>query len=207
MNLNAQIKTRESAGSTRASAEQPAGEADPHVSPCSAASTLTGAAQGFRVTWTRALSWCAVLTFAASAMAEDLPAPLRPPASYKAECGSCHTAFSPALLSAPDWRRAMDSLGKHFGTDARLDPKTHEAIRRFLERNAGSRARSVGAGDPPRITATTWFMREHREVQARLWKDPRVKSSANCNACHRGAEAGRFSENELALPELRGRED
>jgi hypothetical protein len=39
------------------------------------------------------------------ALADRMPLPANTPASYKAECGSCHLAFPPALLSANDWRR------------------------------------------------------------------------------------------------------
>jgi hypothetical protein len=37
-------------------------------------------------------------------------------------------------------------------------------------------------------------------VPASIWKDPRVKSPANCGACHRGAEQGRYGERELEVP-------
>ena len=47
------------------------------------------------------------------------------------------------------------------------------------------------------------FVRKHREVPARLWHDPRVKSAANCEACHRGAVDGNYSEHDIAIRELK----
>jgi nitrate/TMAO reductase-like tetraheme cytochrome c subunit len=155
----------------------------------------------------KAIFAIAVACVALPAQADELPLPAGAPKSFQAECGVCHMAFSPKLLAAGDWHRVMGGLARHYGTDASLDARTANEIRAFLERNAGVSTKTSGSADRPRITTTIWFKREHREVPTRLWKDPRVKSAANCTACHRGAEAGRFSENDFALPDLRGRED
>lgn len=141
-----------------------------------------------------------------AARADRLPLPPDTPAAYRNECGSCHLAFPPSLLAPPDWQRTMAGLEKHFGTDASLDPSAHKAINEFLVRHAGNPARLGGAGEPPRLTRTARFVKKHDEVPERLWRDPRVKSAANCEGCHRGAADGRFSEHDLVLPELRGRE-
>lgn len=146
------------------------------------------------------------LAVATPALADRLPLPADAPASYRAECGSCHLAFPPQLLAAPDWQRLMTGLDRHFGTDASVDGPAREDIARFLARYAGSGSRLGNAGDPPRLTRTARFLRKHDEVPRALWSDPRVKSAANCEACHRGAAAGRYSEHDLALPELQGHE-
>lgn len=141
-----------------------------------------------------------------NARADRLPLPKAAPPAYQAECGGCHLAFPPALLAPADWRRMMDRLDRHYGTDASLDDPTRQTLRAFLERHGNPRLRATA--DPsglPRLTATTWFRHEHDEVPTRLWRDARVKSAANCTACHRNAEAGKYSERDLALPELRGK--
>jgi hypothetical protein len=92
----------------------------------------------------------------------------------------------------------MQGLDKHFGTDASLDAKTTSSIDAWLKQNAALRAEA--GGNPPRITTNAWFKRKHREVPAASWKDPRIKSPANCAACHRGAEQGRFGEREIDIP-------
>ena len=144
-----------------------------------------------------------LLGVALPALADRLPLPADTPASYAAECGSCHLAYPPALLAASDWRRIMASLADHFGTDAAVDAQKRQEITAYLERHAGNPGKLGSAGDPPRISATARFVRKHREVPAKLWHDPRVKSAANCEACHRGAAEGRYSEHDIALPELK----
>lgn len=144
-----------------------------------------------------------LLGLALPAMADRLPMPSDAPASFKDECGSCHLAYPPALLAAGDWQRLLGSLDRHFGSDATLDAKSQREIAAFLTRHAGDAGKAGRAGEAPRITRTARFVRKHDEVPSRLWRDPRVKSAANCEACHRGAADGRFSEHDIALPELR----
>jgi hypothetical protein len=118
---------------------------------------------------------------------------------YAAECGSCHVAYPPKLLPAQSWRSVMDGLSRHFGTDASVDTATAEQILAYLEQNAG-RKQPPPAGGTPRITSTSWFVREHREVAAATWTNSGVKSRANCSACHTKAEAGSYREGEIRLP-------
>jgi len=131
---------------------------------------------------------------------EDFRAAVRNPA-YQSECAACHVAYPPQLLSAASWRAVMDGLGKHFGSDASLDPATHAEILRHLEANAGRRD-TVAAGKPQlRITETRWFVHEHSDELPRdVWKHPAVKSAANCAACHTAADKGDFSDRTLRLP-------
>lgn len=137
------------------------------------------------------------------ALADRLPLPADAPASYKAECGSCHIAYPPALLPAGDWQRVMAGLNQHYGSDAAVDEKTRREIAAFLKRHAGNAGRLGSAGEPPRITQTTRFVHKHREVPQKFWRDPRVKSAANCEACHTRAVEGSYSEHEISIPELR----
>lgn len=122
-------------------------------------------------------------------------------AQYTAECGSCHVAYPPALLPAASWDKLMASLGKHFGSDASLDPKTAKQIAAFLAANSGSGRRNEGARDVLRITETRWFQREHEEeLSPAAWRNPKVKSKANCEACHIQAAQGDYSERSLRIP-------
>ncbi|MBK6630999.1 MAG: diheme cytochrome c [Betaproteobacteria bacterium] len=136
------------------------------------------------------------------AHADRLPVPAGAPPAFAAECGSCHLPFPPALLTAPDWKRVMASLDKHYGDNASLDEKTRRELEDFLVRHAATDRRKAGAGDPPRLTESAWFRREHREVPQAVWRDARVKSAANCAACHPRAEAGSYSEREIVVPGL-----
>ncbi len=149
----------------------------------------------------RYVSLFAATLLASPALADRLPIPAGAPPAFKAECGSCHLAFPPALLSADDWRRVMAGLDKHYGDNASLDDKTRRQLEDFLMHNAGSSWKlGSGGGDPPRLTLTSRFQRKHREITPATWKDKRVGSAANCVACHPRAEAGSFSEHEITMP-------
>jgi hypothetical protein len=141
-------------------------------------------------------STLAVLAAAAAARAGDhAPMPVNP--TWKTECGACHVAYPPRLLPAASWRTIMAGLGKHFGTDASLDPAAAAEVAAFLERHAG---RDRGATPSLRITDTAWFRRKHREIAAAAWKRPAVKSPANCGACHPAAERGDYDDDAVTVP-------
>src|SRR4249920_3803985 len=56
-------------------------------------------------------------------------------AVWRAECGSCHVAYPPSLLSAEQWRAHMASLKRHFGSDASVDAAAAAEIGAFLQRS------------------------------------------------------------------------
>ncbi len=130
--------------------------------------------------------------------------PRRPmPSLYVEECGSCHVPYPARGLPASSWRALMAGLDRHFGNDASLSLAQTDTIRSWLVAGAGSQPADPAA--PLRLTRAPWFVREHREVPAPLWRSPAVKSAANCAACHRGAERGVFSEHDVRLPRASSR--
>lgn len=120
-------------------------------------------------------------------------------AKWKAECSACHVAYPARLLPAESWKALMRGLDQHFGSDASLDPVTADEITTFLQAHAG-KPRGTTAKPPLRITETGWFKREHDEVPAATWKSAKIKSAANCAACHTKADNGDFSERSLSVP-------
>ena len=120
------------------------------------------------------------------------------------ECGSCHMAFSPAMLPTSSWKKMMGDLKNHFGTDASIAPATAERITRYLSDNSadsggqryGSKLmRDVSMQNAPlRITELPRWIRIHHEVSAKEWKNKKVGTKANCLACHTDAERGYYDE-------------
>lgn len=121
------------------------------------------------------------------------------------ECGACHMAFQPQFLPQRSWHRLMDSLANHFGEDASLPEATRQEIADYLIGNAGDVSssregyrfvKSIAPDQTPlRITEVPRWVREHRgEVRESVWSDPRVRSKANCTACHRGAAFGLYDD-------------
>jgi len=121
--------------------------------------------------------------------------------TFRSECGSCHVAYPPALLPASSWQEMMATLDKHFGSDAGMDAKTAQEIGDFLMRNAGRRGKVAAERGTLRITETGWFRHEHGEkLSPAVWKNPKVKSPANCGACHTRADQGDYGERSLRVP-------
>jgi hypothetical protein len=131
------------------------------------------------------------LLLAGTAFAGDHRYTLSP--AYVAECGSCHVAYPPALLTAPIWAATMQGLSKHFGSDASLDAKSHREINDWLQAQASTRDKHAASGKTPRLSETTWFRKEHRNLSL----PAKTTSIAQCNACHTRAEQGDFGEGSL----------
>ena len=126
--------------------------------------------------------------------------PAQTNAKFQQECSTCHLAYSPGLLPAESWRKMMVGLDKHFGSDASLTDQENKEITTFLVNNASNRWSAPTA--PLRITETAWFRHKHdgSEISPAVWKNPEVKSPANCGACHTQAERGDFSERNIKMP-------
>ena len=159
----------------------------------------------------RPLLFAALASIATGALADSSRLAADDP-RWRAECGGCHAAFPPALLTAPAWRQVMGALDRHYGTDASLDAATAREIASFLERNAGDARRgappavaTTAVGAPtspplPRLADSPWFAREHRKIPASTIARPDVGSLANCGACHPAADRGDFSERAVRVP-------
>ncbi len=157
----------------------------------------------------RAMLFFALAALSAGTRADRLPMPADAPPAFKAECGSCHLAFPPALLAADDWRQIMGRLDKHYGDNAALDEATRKQLEDFLAKNAGTGRRvarpAILADELPRLTFTDRFRKKHDEVPASTWQDQRVGSPAHCAACHTQAEQGSYRERELRVPGMAGK--
>ena len=125
------------------------------------------------------------------------------------ECGACHRPFHPSLLPRASWAALMANLSSHFGEDASLPPAQRDEIAAYLDRHAAetwdskgaNRFATVSAADPTRITATPGWQRMHRGIDPVLFRSHAVGSRANCAACHRDADSGRFDPQAIFLSE------
>jgi len=128
------------------------------------------------------------------------PLSLPPLPAYTQECAVCHVAYPPGMLPAVSWQRLMSNLGRHYGTDASLDPATVKQLSAWLTANAGTYKRVAEAPPEDRITRSAWFIRKHDEVPAAAWRLAAVKGAANCTGCHARADQGDFSERNVRIP-------
>jgi hypothetical protein len=129
-------------------------------------------------------SFIFLLGFSAAVYAHDNPwTSVEDNAAWRAECGACHMAFPPGMLSSGEWSRIMSELSSHFGANASLDPPVQQEIAGYLERNGDASSRLDPSGNLPRITMTDRFVAKHRSA-IRLWRKGQVKSLSDCMACH-----------------------
>jgi hypothetical protein len=123
-----------------------------------------------------------MLVYQGAVAAEDVWQTHESSPVWQSECGSCHMAFPPALLSRGNWQAMMQGLDKHFGVNASLEPKVRDEIDAFLLRNSGSSWSREA--DSLRITETGYFKKRHRGG-INMLNNGRIKSLADCMACHK----------------------
>ncbi len=121
-------------------------------------------------------------------------------APYRQECGSCHMAYPPEFLSKPAWGRLMNSLSRHYGTDASLEPAAVREISAWLDSNGGTYKRVVPESKEDRLTTSAWFVRKHRKISSTIYQRASIKSPGNCIACHSAAVGGDFEDNLVKIP-------
>ncbi|SCZ52152.1 cytochrome C [Thiohalomonas denitrificans] len=184
--------------------------------------------------WKRAALWACVasLTMTAAAMAEkeqlpngtrELPgvqkaADFVPPASpdYRDACGTCHFAYPAGLLPPQSWERILTGLNDHFGEKVELSRRELSNARRYLLNNAAGRGphplpyellRSLGEEVTPlRITMIPYFVEKHAGLPREAVRgNPQVRFLSHCDACHTRADEGRFSEDEVEIPDFTDR--
>lgn len=143
--------------------------------------------QRFQIAAVSSVLSCLVLSTSAEAADTDEQA-------WREECSACHIAYPARFLPAASWKEIMRTLDDHFGADASIDTTTAEKISRYLASAARSPSRTQASAPILRITETRRFVHEHDEVSTQQWRSPKVKSAANCAACHHDADTGRFSE-------------
>ena len=93
----------------------------------------------------------------------------------------------------------MGDLENHFGDDASLDEKTNQDILTFLLKNSAETStmqaswnflNSIGDKDIIALSKTTYWERKHKKNPKEVFKNEKVKSVANCKACHSDIEKG-----------------
>lgn len=106
---------------------------------------------------------------------------------WRQECSACHMAYLPKWLSADNWRKIMQGLDRHFGSNASLGTREREEITSYLVSHAALDSDGNYSSETLRITDTPWWSR-HGPNAARFWVKGLVGNAANCTACHKGAD-------------------
>ena len=141
-----------------------------------------------------------LMTVSSMALADGNVMPMKVPEKVNSECASCHMIYPPAFLPKESWIRIMTGLDRHYGTDASLDPQSIKEISHWFNQNAGTYKRVSSSPPNDRITESTWFTKKHRKISDSTWKNSKVKSKANCMACHTSADKGNYDDDEVRIP-------
>jgi hypothetical protein len=130
--------------------------------------------------------------------------------TYAQECGACHFAYPPGLMSSASWKKLFSNLHDHFGENAELPADTAKTLLDYVTANAADKSdyelsqkimRSYGKATPVRITEVPYIAREHRTVIGPYVKNnPEVGSLSRCQTCHTDGDEGRFSERAINVP-------
>jgi cytochrome c553 len=129
-------------------------------------------------------AWILVCGVLSSAIANDF-GPY--PAYYAQECGRCHVAYPPQLLTVNGWRDQISGLNDHYGVDARIAVPASRTILSYLVNNAAWQDEFAPANSAARLTATQWFLKTHASNPV---KD---KNLTDCSRCHAEASQGKYN--------------
>ncbi len=133
---------------------------------------------------------------------------------FSKECGSCHITYPPFLLPKSSWTLMMSDLENHFGDDASIDKETNLSILSFLNENSAETSSQKAAfkilkslkenNSTIAITKTPYWEKKHRKIDKDIFASAKVKSKANCKACHTDIENGLIENHLIKVPDIRG---
>ncbi|MAC82760.1 MAG: hypothetical protein CL624_01360 [Arcobacter sp.] len=118
---------------------------------------------------------------------------------FVSECAACHTLYPPNLLPKRSWIKLMSDLENHFGDDASLEKEDYSLILSFLVENSAETSTmeasvkildSIKNKDIIAISQTIFWKKRHNEIDSSIFEDNKIKSKANCKACHTDIEKG-----------------
>ena len=130
--------------------------------------------------------------------------------TYSDECGACHMAYQPELLSSESWDKILVELEDHFGETVDLDKESGENIATYLKTNSAEHSnaklavkivRSLKNNTTRRISEIPYIREKHRKIGQDVIKKESVGSLSNCSACHVTAEKGIYDEDHVKIPQ------
>jgi cytochrome b len=127
------------------------------------------------------------------------------------ECASCHILYPPYLLPKRSWKKLMANLADHFGDDASLDDKDRVDIEKYLVTHSAETSTKEAAfyisnfkrnkkTDIIAITKTPYWQKRHKFIDKKIFDSPKIKSRANCKACHKEFGSGKLDDALISMP-------
>jgi hypothetical protein len=129
--------------------------------------------------------------------------------TYQEACGACHFPLQPALLPSRSWGLLLAGTQDHFDLSLELEAEQLAEVESYLIANAAEHAPgelakdiidSVGSATPLRVTDVPMIRNEHRRLDPAVFQRPSVAGRADCRACHPGAAAGAYDDDDVTIP-------
>lgn len=133
--------------------------------------------------------------------------------AFYEQCGKCHKNYPPFMLPSKSWVILLDGLDNHFGeqiTENNISKSDQESIRNYILSQSSEHSTrkiafktldSLGEMRPISITKSPYWRESHKGLDARLFKNPMVKSKSNCFVCHHTFEYGIFDNTFIKIPQ------
>jgi hypothetical protein len=93
----------------------------------------------------------------------------------------------------------MNDLENHFGDDASIDEESNKNILAFLLKNSAETStleaswnflNSIEDKDIIALSQTAFWKKTHEDIPKEIYNNKKIKSKANCKACHSDIEKG-----------------
>ncbi len=131
---------------------------------------------------------------------------------WQEECGGCHMAYHPSLLTERSWNKLLQQQHQHFGEDLYLDEATQKQLSHYATANSAEQgetepARKIVSWSKPsltplRITETRYWQHKHEEIDPEVWKQSNVNGKTQCDSCHSDAKQGWFEDSKMSVPDV-----
>jgi hypothetical protein len=133
--------------------------------------------------------------------------------SLEEGCVDCHFVYQAEFLPERSWIKMFEEgeLKDHFGKEVLLSKDLKENLLQYYVENSSDRENSKAQkkingsiqpdSTPLRVSKVPYIWSKHDDLKEEMFlKNEKVKSYANCVACHRDAEKGEFEEDEVKVP-------
>ncbi len=129
---------------------------------------------------------------------------------YQNECNSCHLAYQPGLLPASSWMKVMDGLSNHFGEEIILTKNQVKSLKNYTKKFAANRSQAIRSkkvmtslqgAKPIQVMEVPYIKDFHKNIEKDVISRKKIRSLANCEACHISASAGLYYDKHIFIPD------
>lgn len=132
--------------------------------------------------------------------------------TFAKECSECHNLYSPTFMTKKMWEIALDDETSHFKKDLRKDVPNFISIKKYILKNSAETSnteisqgiiKSTKGKVKYRITKTRYWRDIHKYIPRNIYKNEKIKSKSNCQACHKNfGKTNYINDEDISLKHL-----